>query len=269
MSVKAQLIQTGDLGGPLNMAIDELLWVEAARGPIYLRLYGWADRPALSLGYFQSAAEVRRDPRWSRLPYVRRITGGGTIIHDQEVTYSLALPSRIAPRTSELYDRVHRSIAETLVESGIPAQVGASELAHDDAHSLCFHRSDRFAVRVHGVKVLGSAQRRRTDSVLVHGSLLLASSVVAPEIAGLREALGTEVGRELAERLMVRAMQSSLSLDLTPCKLVGELWDRAVQLADEKYRSPRWNNLRQEVRTRTYSREVSPSEGVEAVKRGC
>src|SRR5262245_47859790 len=158
------------------MALDEVLWHEAATGSNFMRLYAWVDRPVMSLGYFQDLSELQTDSRLRHLKFVRRLTGGGAIVHDNEITYSLALPAAIAPATNELYEIVHRAVATSLCELGIPATVGTDDVSNGLDESLCFERSDRYAVRVNGVKILGSAQRRRPACVLMHGSLILGRS---------------------------------------------------------------------------------------------
>jgi lipoate-protein ligase A len=244
MSSPALLIETEDLDGPMNMAVDEVLWTDAARGPCLVRLYAWADRPVLSLGYFQSAGEVRTDPRLRDLPLVRRLTGGGAIVHDREITYSLALPARLVPPTNRLYDCVHRAIAESLVCRGVPASVAGHCTDERAPDRLCFRRADRFAVRVRGVKVLGSAQRRRPDSVLMHGSLLLASSPAAPEVLGLNEVLRTDCDVALMRTAMRSAIAAALDLALQPIELAADVRQRAATLADTKYRTIEWNYRR-------------------------
>jgi len=86
--------------GALNMAIDEALLLSClAGGPaLTLRLYGWA-RPTLSLGYFQESPA--NDPVEAGLPTVRRLTGGGAIIHDAELTYSLVWRHSPSPSQGE------------------------------------------------------------------------------------------------------------------------------------------------------------------------
>lgn len=242
MSTPGYLIQIEDHDGPLNMAIDEVLWNRAARGMPYLRLYGWADRPALSLGYFQDSEEVRRDPRLRDLPFVRRLTGGGAIVHDDELTYSLALPARLAGTTSDLYLRVHRAIAESMAELDIPATVGVGSGSNSPAEMLCFQRGDRFAVRVRGIKVLGSAQRRRPEAVLMHGSLLMSSSSAAPGMVGLREILGSVRSVESLRQALTAAVERAVGLDLRSTELPLDLRLEANLLADSKYRTSSWND---------------------------
>ena len=88
-----RLILDPPAGGPHNMAVDEAL-LEAAidRGMATVRMYAWSE-PTVSLGYFQRADETHLDPRLNGLPVVRRLSGGGAILHHHEITYSIALPS--------------------------------------------------------------------------------------------------------------------------------------------------------------------------------
>ena len=80
------------LSGETNMAIDEALLRDATpESPVVLRIYRW-EQPTLSLGYFQSWDDCRAVPGLSDLPWVRRKTGGGAIVHDQEITYSILIP---------------------------------------------------------------------------------------------------------------------------------------------------------------------------------
>jgi lipoate-protein ligase A len=261
MLAPGQLLETGDLDGPLNMAIDEVLWEAAARGGAFLRFYGW-DRPTLSIGYFQSAAEVRERPEWRSIPFVRRVTGGGAILHDRDLTYSLSLPAAPAPGTDELYERFHRAVMAALGELGVPTTIGErmpvvgisspehpsplAPLPGEDrgaAESLCFRRSDRFALRVGGHKILGSAQRRRRESVLMQGSLLVRTSPLAADLPGIEQILGRPPARLVLTGAISRAALN-LQIDFRPAPLPQNLRQRAARLAEEKYRAAAWNERR-------------------------
>ena len=76
------------------MAVDETLLFDAAEnGTATLRFYSW-DEPTLSLGYFQRYADREQHTASRTCAVVRRQTGGGAILHDRELTYSLALPAQ-------------------------------------------------------------------------------------------------------------------------------------------------------------------------------
>src|SRR4051812_15493101 len=92
LSAVCELFPLLTADGSTQMAADEVLLDHAAAsGRPALRFYTW-DPPTLTLGYFQPSAGRHADPRLAPLPYVRRATGGGAIVHHHELTYALALP---------------------------------------------------------------------------------------------------------------------------------------------------------------------------------
>jgi lipoate-protein ligase A len=190
--------------GAWNMAVDEALLESAvAGGPCTVRWYRW-ERPTLSLGYFQARDEARLDPRWAALPVVRRLSGGGAIVHHHELTYSCTVPvhSALAHDARQLYTRVHECIISTLAAHGFAAALRGSADPGRGKDFLCFGRADDFDVVMEGHKVLGSAQRRRKGAVLQHGSLVLRRSECASQFPGVFDCAGHAVPVEqLIERL--------------------------------------------------------------------
>lgn len=175
--------------GVWNMAVDEALLEESLQsGTIFLRLYRWSE-PTVSLGYFQSESELRRDPRLANLPSVRRLSGGGAILHHHEQTYSCSLPPthRLAQQPYRLYEEIHAVFASWLTECGVQVTARGNSFDQKDEPFLCFLRTAAPDLVVSGHKILGSAQRRRRGAVLQHGSLLLEASEYGPELLGLRE----------------------------------------------------------------------------------
>ncbi len=89
---KALVWIDGPASGAWNMAMDQAMALHAAeQGCIILRVYQWAS-PTLSLGYFQSHDDRLTIPGLEEIDCVRRETGGGAIVHDHEITYSVAVP---------------------------------------------------------------------------------------------------------------------------------------------------------------------------------
>jgi lipoate-protein ligase A len=190
------------LSGRENMEIDEALLMGArADDPIVVRIYQWQE-PTLSLGHFQTIDQWKRDPRvrdvaeFDQVPWVRRKTGGGAILHDQEWTYSISVPSQ-HPRGTKghseiLYRSVHMAIRDGLNELGWPASLAehctCSPTSREKGEPfLCFQRRTPVDVVVGEHKILGSAQRRHASGLLQHGSFLLHSSSIFPELRGLEQ----------------------------------------------------------------------------------
>lgn len=173
--------------GDWNMAADETLLETAIAADIAtLRWYTWR-QPTLSLGYFQKSSDLDDDARLRQLPVVRRLSGGGAIIHDDELTYSVAIPAsqRLFEQPHELYDIVHQAVCQGLAGIGFFVKCRGITFKRRGEPLLCFQRKDAHDVTLQGYKVLGSAQRRRRGAILQHGSLIRRASPWANHLPGL------------------------------------------------------------------------------------
>jgi lipoate-protein ligase A len=243
--MNVRLLPFAVAGGPAHMAADETLLEAAAAGVASLRLYAWS--PAtLSLGYFQPAAGRLADERLARMPWVRRPSGGGAIVHDYEVTYCLALPAGPPWQTGTSWlVRMHEVIAVALADLGVTATPHAptEQAAAFDGY-LCFEHFTAGDLMVGGFKVVGSAQRRLRKALLQHGSILLAASPHAPGLPGIRDLSG----RDLAPDALGTAVQQAL-VRKTGWRLAAGVWTEAErrrkeELARDKYTRQSWNDRR-------------------------
>ncbi len=238
MSRVLHVLHDPPLDGPGNMARDEhLLYSETLR-PAVIRLYAWTP-PTISLGYFQRYKELARLPDEVReLAVVRRITGGGAILHDCEVTYGLVLDDSVPVATQSpvaLYKLVHECWRAALAHDG-----PRSELAPDHCPSptprtgpfFCFQKPGRTDLIIQGEKLLGSAQRRIPGRVLQHGSLLLGRRFASHPGADLGQPPADVVERWNAG--FINRLASALALEPQPTE-----WT-APQLADVEMRRRRY-----------------------------
>ena len=203
--------------GPTNMAVDGCLLAEAGDGgPATLRLYRWA--PAtLSLGRFQHLDDpARRDPALAELPVVRRCTGGGAIVHADELTYCLALPidhHLAGRRPADLYTWMHARIAEAVARLGGRAGQDGVGQGSGSVPFLCFRRHGRFDLMAGADKLAGSAQRRTKRAALQHGSIILRRTHPRQPSAAVSDLVGREVVFEtLAGALATAIGQSGVTL---------------------------------------------------------
>ncbi|HED65658.1 MAG TPA: lipoate--protein ligase family protein [Planctomycetes bacterium] len=197
-----RLLRTFDGPAGWNMGLDEALLLLPAERPT-LRLYTW-DPPALSLGYFQRAADV---PALARVPRaVRRLTGGGAIHHAEELTFSIALPADhplYAGPVRESYLRIHATIARALEGLGVPASPrGDRPLASDrPSGGMCFEDSCELDLVWGDRKGVGSAQRRTGGRILHHGSIKLSPSEFDTQVASIRSRAPGTTPEQLADLL--------------------------------------------------------------------
>ncbi|MFW6171037.1 MAG: lipoate--protein ligase family protein [Planctomycetota bacterium] len=223
------------------MAVDDVLLQTASlKNRLTLRIYRW-ETPTLSFGYFQEHAARSRHVASQNCPTVRRVTGGGAIVHDREVTYSLTLP--VTDRQSpphDWYALVHAASVATLGRHGVPARLCPQAEAGREREFLCFQRRTAGDLLLDGWKIGGSAQRRQRQALLQHGSLLLQQSPAAPELPGVEELAEVDLTitswledwiAELGKRLGIAWQTGSLNDD-----------ERALarQQAQEKFAAPKW-----------------------------
>ena len=154
--------------GEYNMAMDEALLEEVAcHGGAYLRFYRW-DPPTLSLG--------RNQPNtFYDLPIVRRATGGQAVWHEHEVTYAVAAPIAHFGSLRKAYCEIHSRLATALRSLGVDAVIASDRptVRPSGRPAACFAAAVGGEILVDGRKLVGSAQVRRGDAFLQHGSILL------------------------------------------------------------------------------------------------
>jgi lipoate-protein ligase A len=191
-----RLILDQQAPGTWNMAVDEVLLegVASGKAPPTLRFYGW--KPAcLSLGYFQSFAVVDRDACWALgFDVVRRPTGGRAILHDRELTYSIALPASVLGLDRGIlpsYHRISRALQAGFALLGVMTTMAPESAAPTEPEHgpVCFDRPSAHEILLDGRKLVGSAQVRRSDALLQHGSIL-----IEPQISTMLRCLRLPVG---------------------------------------------------------------------------
>ncbi|HNQ36046.1 MAG TPA: lipoate--protein ligase family protein [bacterium] len=220
------LLDTGGRDGAWNMACDLKLLAAAERkeiGPT-LRFYRW-EPPAVSLGATQKAEEevsiefCRREG----IPVVRRPSGGGAIFHDDELTYSFVARTEAHPDFGDLlksYYLIIEGLRRGLAGLGVPADTrGGAGGGSPERYLPCFALASRHDLTSGGKKLIGSAQKRRRQAFLQHGSLpfsyrpeLVNRIFLRPEnffekATCLTETLG---GRRPPETAVKQALQAGL-----------------------------------------------------------
>ena len=242
-------LEHGARDGAVNMAVDQWLLERAQRetGWAAFRVYRWR-RPTISLGYFQRADS--RPARLRGLPYVRRLTGGGAILHDREITYSLvASADHVLYRmgTAPLYRRVHAVLAAAMAEQTVGVALRGDvdrQPAKRAEPFLCFVRQHRTDLVLDRVKVVGSAQRRRTRALLQHGSLVLEASAHAPGVPGIADLCGVRFDATSLVAAVHAHLGDELGLAVSTWPGRLDCWSEVRRLVRETYGAAAWNDMR-------------------------
>lgn len=231
--------------GPANMAADEVLLEAAEAGTASLRLYGWSG-PTLSLGYFQPEAGRRSDPRLAELPWVRRATGGGALVHHFETTYALALPAGLPwQRHGESWlCRMHGIVRAALESLGAPSQPCGQGQEEGRGEFLCFRHQTPGDVLLWGYKVVGSAQRKRRGALLQHGAILESVSPFTPHLPGIFDLSGVGLPSPAVRAAVAEQFARETGWKLHEVDWTAQERQRREELVEARYASGTWNQMR-------------------------
>lgn len=253
--------------GAYNMAADEAIsqGIAAKIVPPTLRFYAWAP-PCVSLGRNQAAAGVDLARCATRgYDVVRRPTGGRAILHTDEMTYSVAASPEhplMQGYVLDSYLRISHGLVAGLRRLGIDAEEApGTNRAGPDVSAACFEVPSAYEIVASTRKVLGSAQARRSTSVLQHGSLPLVGDLtrvvdcltfndeadrealrasLQGHAATVEELLGRIVTYEEAVDALVAGMAEALDIELVQGELTEQeqAWTR--DLIRDKYQHDSW-----------------------------
>lgn len=163
--------------GKENMEYDAYLLDYAIKNQIsepIFRLYGWS--PAcVSLGRNQDDKFI--DYKFLsklKIDVVRRLTGGRALLHDNEITYSYITPVNILKNGENItssYKEISQILINALKKIGIETDFGSSK--RPNTHfDYCMLISTGADLCYQGRKLIGSAQFRKDNYILQHGSIL-------------------------------------------------------------------------------------------------
>lgn len=243
---------TPPLDGAANMALDVALMSRARRtGDTVVRVYGWS-RPTLSFGRNQRARDAYHPASiaGAGVDVVRRPTGGRSLLHHHELTYSVTAPADEA--AARAYRRINALLVNALDRLGVPVAIstGADEALPPSA-TPCFARPAAGELEAGGRKLVGSAQWRDDGALLQHGSILtdddqgrIASLATAalpdvPAPATLRRLLGRVPEAEELAACLLDAVRALADPSARRIELERTLMDDAARLTDT-FRADAW-----------------------------
>ena len=257
-------IDSGHESPAFNMALDELMldWLSTGKIGPTIRFYGWS--PAgISIGRFQDATkkiDFQQAADYG-VEIVRRQTGGRAVLHDEELTYSVAVPEThpAMPRSvKEAYLVISKGLLAGYRELGINAEFAIPESSKEKTDSaVCFDKSSWYELLVNGKKAAGSAQMRRKGVILQHGSVPIetnttklfdlfsypsleikqnARQAFKGKAISINEAAGKSFHFDEVKAAFKRGFESGLGIALETLTLSDEQLMEIDQLAETKYK---------------------------------
>jgi lipoate-protein ligase A len=254
MTEKWRLLKTGYKNAYENMAIDYAILVANSKNlvPPTVRFYGW-NPAAISIGYFQSLLDEIDLDKCNELnvDYVRRITGGGAVFHEDELTYSIVIPESqpfITKNILESYGRICGAIIKGLNNLGIDSEY----MPINDIIS-------------NGKKISGNAQTRKIKTLLQHGTILMDVDVekmfsvlnvpnekikdklisnVKDRVTSIKHILGKDISFKKIENSMKIGFEEEFDIYLEEGTLIDEELVLTKKFESEYFSTDNWNYKR-------------------------
>ncbi len=192
-------MDSGVNNGRFNMDCDNLL-LDCTRNSLIqyplLRVYGW-NKLTLSIGANQE------EQNNTRYPMVKRITGGQAVLHenpDNELTYSIIL--KYSCQIKKLYFEIGEVLLCFLKTYSLKGQFGYSTDSYSKKFD-CFDSRTEADIVINDIKVIGSAQCRKKECVLQHGSIKLNI---------IRQLSGKDINFETAKTNLKKSFENKLKI---------------------------------------------------------
>ena len=224
------IIETHPLDAYEQMAADEVL-CNALLCPYTLRFYNWSG-PGVTFGYSQRILSVRSGigPERAALPMVRRPTGGGIVLHENDLTFSFVFHQPgVYFEPAKTYDRLHRAIAAGYTRAGISFELLSEKTADyktNDPVMNCFAKPVNMDILYNGRKVLGGALRKFGDYMLYQASF---------------QAPDARSNAAFHRNIIIKALGEEFGLSWRSAGFSGPETEKVKALALSKYGAREWN----------------------------
>lgn len=208
-----------------NIALDEIVFTSEQFIPTF-RFYTWT-QPSYTIGYFQKLNDISNPANY---PVIRRLTGGLTVLHDKDLSFSFIVSDEIWPYIYEqekTYKLIHETIKQTLVFFNIICDKQPDIIGFGKNISCIdtFYKDDLF---IKGKKIAGSCQRRRGKKILVEGSIHLH--------------FDNKTVEQFAD-VFFKNIAKTLNCSINTGNLTDDELNQATILTDLKYNTDKWRRL--------------------------
>lgn len=236
------------------MAVDEALLEGFREGdlPIF-RLYGW--ECSLSAGRFSNLEQSidTAKLKGANLTCVRRISGGGILVHGNDLSYSLIVPRALLKEygVKESYGYLCRFLLSLYEMLGHKAVFAADLQLETFRSDICLAGNEAYDITINGKKMGGNAQRHTRRVLLQHGTIPIRFDrgrfdPLFKHDSGLEEAvslerLGDFMEYETLSGKIQEAFIKTYAAKLLTTPLRPDEEERAIELLKRKYTQERWN----------------------------
>ncbi len=168
------------------------------------RIFFW-DRLCVSYGFLQKTPRVN-------LPYVKRPTGGGLLLHGWDMSFSIVdIKERWGKSAEDVYSKLTDLLMTALKNLGVKAELGTPKKIDKN---LCYFYPTPWEIEVEGKKLISFSMRSGRKAFLIQGTVYLRfDHIIASHLLKLQQSY-------LKDRVL-----SLKDLGVEPEAMIKELMD--------------------------------------------
>ncbi|MGE4418885.1 MAG: biotin/lipoate A/B protein ligase family protein [Sulfurimonas sp.] len=250
-----RFIDTHRASAEWNMAVDEALLRNFGDDNLpILRLYSW--QRALSLGRFSDAKKSIDFEQLDKggISMVRRISGGGILAHDNELSYSLIFPRRFLQErgVKESYRHLCSFLLLFYQKLGFEAQFAAEAGVQSRHSDICLAGVEAYDILIEGKKIGGNAQRHTKMAVLQHGTIPISFDKVlftslflehnGFESAATLKEFGVDTEQTILHKILLDSFCETFHVETSADELSVSEKQSVNELLKKRYTKSEWNN---------------------------
>lgn len=240
----------------VNMAKDEAIFQFLLNGNSFstLRFYLWKPH-AISIGRYQNIEEINlKKCEELKIDYTRRLTGGGCVLHSNELTYSFITTDEkfLSFSILDSYQIINKVLIKALDQLGIKSDLNDKKPDISEIKNFCFLSPSLYDILVQGKKIIGSAQKRTKKIFFQHGSILLnrdqrIKSIVKKNeelkdsndlMIGINEII-EKISLDKIQEAIIKNFEKSFEIKFNKEEISQEEKNEAKKL-ENKYKSKKW-----------------------------
>lgn len=161
---------SNDLSAIDNMILDSYLTYKFQEN--FFRIYTWM-KPTLSLGLTNTATDINMLKLYDNYDLVRRETGGGIVLHDQDICFTLVRNIQVSP--SGNYNEIKNHLEQFCLNLKLNV---TKTLSNTQRSKLCFEGSNQHEIAIDNKKVIGIAQKKIRNRYLIQGTIQTKRSIL-------------------------------------------------------------------------------------------
>ncbi len=225
---KGYLVKTEAFDVYENMACDEIL-CETMPVKYILRFFNWKDN-GITFGFSQKYANVIKtlDEKYKIWKITRRPTGGGIVIHENDLTFSFIFHSPEDFNPGLTYDKLHSAIMNEYLLKGIKLEIVNKITNNYNINNPvmdCFKKPVEKDLLVNGKKVLGGALRKFSDYMLYQASLQFDDA---------------RIKFDFHSDIIISSLKKLFNLSFEEYYLNDNYYQKIKTKTEEKYKNENW-----------------------------